>query len=81
MPMKDGRFTLAYTLGSELTTSYAVRAGDIDGDGGPDGVVGNDRAQNLVYNNDGNGRFSLTGYLAQEADLTRDVQLRRSKRI
>lgn len=61
-----GRFTLAYTLGSELTTSYAVPAGDLDGDGDLDVVVGNDRAQNLIYSNDGTGRFSLTGYLAQE---------------
>ncbi|TDI86572.1 MAG: VCBS repeat-containing protein, partial [Caldithrix sp.] len=58
-----------------MTTSYAVPAGDLDGDGDLDVVVGNDRAQNLIYSNDGTGRFSLTGYLAQEPDLTRDVQL------
>ena len=70
-----GRFTLGYPLGGEWTTSYAVPAGDIDGDGDLDVVVGNDRAQNLVYLNDGGGRFSLAGRLADVADLTRDVLL------
>ncbi len=70
-----GRFTLGYPLGAEWTTSYAVPAGDLDGDGDLDVVVGNDRAHNLIYMNDGSGRFSYAGRLADEADLTRDIQL------
>jgi hypothetical protein len=71
----DGRFTLGYTLGDELTTSYAVPAGDLDGDGDLDIVVGNDRAPNLIYLNDGHARFELAGNLDDVTDLTRGVYL------
>ena len=39
-----GRFTSGYALGKELATSYAVPAGDLDGDGDVDVVVANDMA-------------------------------------
>lgn len=70
-----GRFTVSFSVGAEATTSYAVPVGDIDGDGDLDLIVGNDRAPNLIYSNDGTGRFSLTGALSVEMDVTRDVVL------
>ncbi|MFC1540284.1 FG-GAP-like repeat-containing protein, partial [Gemmatimonadota bacterium] len=39
-----GRFTIGYPLGVEFSTSYAVPAGDLDGDGDCDVVVANDSA-------------------------------------
>ncbi len=69
-----GRFMEAFPVGPEMTTSYAIPAGDIDGDGDPDLVVANDRAPNQVYRNVG-GRFELAGYLAPAPDLSRDAHL------
>ena len=43
-----GGFTIGYSLGEELSTSYAVPAGDLDGDGDPDVVVANDAAPNMA---------------------------------
>jgi hypothetical protein len=70
-----GRFTVGYPLGEELSTSYGVPAGDLDGDGDPDVVVANDQAPNHVYLNDGSGRFSLAGALGPEVESTRGVVL------
>ncbi|MCP4709164.1 MAG: PQQ-binding-like beta-propeller repeat protein [Planctomycetes bacterium] len=70
-----GRFTIGYLLGVELSTSYAVPAGDLDGDGDRDVVVANDSAENMIYQNDGLGRFSLAGALGPEVEPTRGVQL------
>ncbi len=70
-----GRFTIGYFLGEELSTSYAVPAGDLDGDGDPDVVVANDQAPNQIYLNDGSGRFSLAGSLGPEVESTRGVVL------
>ena len=57
--INDGRaaFTLARPLGDELAGSYAVPLADFDGDGDLDVSVGNDRTRNLVFLNDGTGRF------------------------
>ena len=57
--INDGRaaFTLARPLGDELAGSYAVPLADLDGDGDLDVAVGNDRTRNLVFLNDGSGRF------------------------
>ena len=57
--INDGRaaFTLARPLGDELAGSYAVPLADFDGDGDLDVAVGNDRTRNLVFLNDGSGRF------------------------
>ncbi|MDH5643217.1 MAG: FG-GAP-like repeat-containing protein, partial [Gemmatimonadota bacterium] len=49
----SGQFTVGYALGTEKATTYAVPAGDLDGDGDVDIVVANDRAENWVYLNDG----------------------------
>ena len=57
--LNDGRgaFTLARRLGEEEAGTYAVPLADFDGDGDLDIAVGNDRTRNLVFLNDGGGRF------------------------
>ncbi len=57
--LNDGRaaFTLARRLGEEEAGTYAVPLADFDGDGDLDIAVGNDRTRNLVFLNDGSGRF------------------------
>ena len=57
--LNDGRaaFTLARRLGEEEDGTYAVPLADFDGDGDLDIAVGNDRTRNLVFLNDGTGRF------------------------
>jgi len=70
-----GRFTIGYPLGVEFSTSYAVPAGDLDGDGDCDVVVANDSAPNQIYRNDGKGRFSRAGVIGPEVEPTRGVKL------
>lgn len=50
-------FTVIRNLGDELATSYATELADLDGDGDLDIAVGNDRAPNKIFLNDGSGHF------------------------
>ena len=70
-----GRFTVSYPLGPESATTYAVPAGDLDGDGDPDVVVANDLAENWVYLNDGTGHFDAAWPVGPEIEPTRSAQL------
>ncbi len=54
----SGGFTLERPLGEDAATSYATALADLDYDGDLDVAVGNDRAPNLVYWNNGAGRFT-----------------------
>ena len=65
------RFTVSYQLGSRSATTYAVAAGDLDGDGDVDVVVANDMAENWVYLNDGTGRFAPAWPVGPEIEPTR----------
>lgn len=68
-----GQFTVGYPLGPEKATTYAVPAGDLDGDGDVDVVVGNDRAENWVYLNDGAGHFERVWSVGSEIEPTRSA--------
>ena len=67
-------FTVSYQLGSRRATTYAVPAGDLDGDGDVDVVVANDRAENWVYLNDGTGQFARAWPVGPEIEPTRSAQ-------
>ncbi len=56
-----GFFGLARSLGDERETSYAAPMADLDGDGDLDVAVGNDSVRNMIYLNDGAGRFTAAG--------------------
>lgn len=68
----NGRFMIGYHFGPIFDTSYAIPAGDLDGDGDLDAIVANDLAPNMIYINDG-GHFTHTGNLGVEEESTRDV--------
>ena len=70
-----GRFTVGYPLGPEKATSYAVPAGDLDGDGDVDVVVANDQAENWVYLNDGTGGFERVWSVGPEVEPTRSAKI------
>ncbi|MDA1104543.1 MAG: FG-GAP-like repeat-containing protein [Gemmatimonadetes bacterium] len=71
----SGRFTVSYELGRLRATTYALPAGDLDGDGDIDVVVANDQAENWVYLNDGTGHFEMAWPVGPEVEPTRSAQL------
>ena len=52
-----GFFRRSKLLGIERNTTYQVPLADIDNDGDLDIIVANDRIENQVFKNDGNGNF------------------------
>lgn len=51
------RFNVQRRLGDDCMTTYATEIADLDRDGDLDIAVGNDMAPNLIFLNDGTGRF------------------------
>ena len=70
-----GQFTVGYPLGPEKATTYAVPAGDLDGDGDADIIVANDRAENWVYLNNGAGHFRRAWSVGPDVEPARSAQL------
>ena len=56
-------------------TSYAAELGDLNGDGYVDIAVGNDKAPNNIFINDGLGNFKLNGSFGRENSNTRNIKL------
>ena len=59
-----GRFTVEKNLGIDRMTSYAAELGDLNGDGYVDIAVGNDKAPNNIFINDGSSsssKVAITG--------------------
>ena len=53
-----GAFTVERPIGTDAATTYTAALADLDYDGDLDVAVGNDRAPNLIYWNDGSGHFT-----------------------
>ena len=62
-------------LGESAALSRAGAAGDIDGDGDLDVLVGNFRSPNRLYKNRGDGTFESSVVLSNESEITVDVLL------
>ena len=73
----DGLFTISKALGNQRDTSYSTELADFDNDGDLDVAVGNDRAPNRIYFNDGNGSgsFESTIGFGSKKDSTIDVEV------
>jgi hypothetical protein len=67
-------FVIVSDTGTDTYTSNSVRLGDIDGDGDPDLISGND-GLNSVYSNDGSGVFTDSGDVGTHSDTTNSIQL------
>lgn len=76
--MNDGQGhfppALAHDLGDRAYRSYCVTLADVNGDGFPDVIVGNDAPDpKLVYLNDGKGNFRLGSTFGRPGWPTRNV--------
>lgn len=78
----EGNFppTLAYPIDRNPSQTYSIAVGDINGDGFQDVVAGNwpstkeeVGAQNIIYLNDGTGKFTVTPF--RLSDYTRGIAL------
>ena len=54
---------------ADADATYSVAIGDVDGDGSPDIVVGNYGGVNMLYLNDGSGKFDVTGRVSIGSDV------------
>lgn len=70
-----GHFPVSHAMDDRQATTYALPAGDLDGDGDTDLVVANDVAENWVYLNDGSGNFSYAWDVGPEVESTRSAAL------
>ena len=73
-----GNFTdvTATRMPPDSDHTYALAVGDVDGDGDPDLVFGNYRAQSRLYLNSGTGNFIVTTpHMPRNSDLTVAVAL------
>ena len=68
-----GGFTVERDLGLERLTSYAAELSDFDGDGDLDIAVGNDKAPNYIFINDGNGNFIKSNTFGRPYSNTRNI--------
>ena len=71
----DGHFT-GSDLGADPDRTYSAQLADLDRDGDLDIVVSNDSPdRKLMYKNDGEGRFTLSGHWGEANWPTRHVSL------
>ena len=56
MPLGQGGLSLGFQFADRTRIPYAIEAGDLNGDGRPDVVIGYISAPGAVFFNDGNGR-------------------------
>jgi len=70
-----GGFTVEKNLGIERLTSYAAELSDFDNDGDLDIAVGNDKAPNYIFLNDGKGNFNKSGEFGKSNSNTRNITL------
>ena len=64
-----GSFTVQRQIGLDGCTSYAAEPADLDGDGDVDLAIGNDRAPNQIFLNDGDGNFILSGTFGEPSSV------------
>jgi|GEM_PF-2879622 len=70
----DG-FAPETNLGPQADSTYSVAVGDVNNDGNPDVVVGNDGQPNRVYLGNGDGTFTLYGNVSGEVATTYSIVL------
>ncbi|NJN68058.1 MAG: hypothetical protein HC884_15785 [Chloroflexaceae bacterium] len=63
------------SFGSGRDNTFSIALGDINNDGIPDVVAGNNDTQNAIYLNHGNGSVGLSSFLGEQEDRTTSVAL------